>query len=57
MPGHTVEGGQSKVPGGYSEETFSLPRWTWIDRVRESLLASVVDYDLFTPVGHRCVGC
>jgi hypothetical protein len=29
MPGSVMEAGQAKVPGGYSEEVFGLPRWTW----------------------------
>jgi hypothetical protein len=29
-----------QVPGGYDEMVFGLPRWTWIDRVRESMIAS-----------------
>lgn len=48
MPGSVLEAGQSKVPGGYSEETFSLPRWTWIDRARESMLASPINNDVMT---------
>eukprot|EP00038_Savillea_parva_P010018 m.187380 g.187380 ORF g.187380 m.187380 type:complete len:1011 (+) comp17050_c0_seq1:40-3072(+) len=39
MPGSVISAGQSKVPGGYSEMTFSLPRWVWIDRTRERLMA------------------
>lgn len=38
MPGHWLEGGQSKVPGGYDEMTWSLPRWTWIHRQRERMI-------------------
>ena len=40
MPGSVMEAGEAKVPGGYSEMIFGLPRWTWIDRVRESMIAS-----------------
>ena len=38
MPGHHLEGGQSKTPGGYDEMTWSLPRWTWIHRQRERMI-------------------
>jgi hypothetical protein len=53
MPGSVMEAGEAKVPGGYSEEVFSLPRWTWIDRVRESVIASPLDRDLSTSIGRR----
>lgn len=53
MPGSVMEAGQAKVPGGYSEETFGLPRWTWIDRVRESMIASPLQRDRSTSVGQR----
>lgn len=39
MPGHWLEGGQAKVPGGYDEMTWSLPRWTWLHRQRERMIA------------------
>ena len=53
MPGSVVEGGQSKVPGGYSENIYSLDRWTWIDRARESVIASPFGRDFSTPIGGR----
>ena len=40
MPGFFLEGGQSKSPGGYSEITYSMPRWTWIHRSRYQMIAS-----------------
>jgi hypothetical protein len=39
MPGHFLEGGQAKLPGGYDEMTWSLPRWTWIHRQRERMIS------------------
>eukprot|EP00041_Stephanoeca_diplocostata_P008162 m.118197 g.118197 ORF g.118197 m.118197 type:complete len:483 (-) comp17200_c0_seq1:723-2171(-) len=39
MPGNFYEGGQSKAPGGYDEETYSLPRWQWIHRTRQRMIA------------------
>lgn len=39
MPGHLFEGGQAKVPGGYDEMTWSLPRWRWIARQRQRMIA------------------
>jgi hypothetical protein len=53
MPGSVMEAGQAKVPGGYSEMIFGLPRWTWIDRVRESMIASPFQRDRSTSVGQR----
>ena len=53
MPGSIMEAGEAKVPGGYSEMTFSLPRWTWIDMVRESIIAGANHRDFDTPIGSR----
>ena len=53
MPGSVVEAGQAKLPGGYDENIYSLPRWQWIDRTRESLIASPFSRDFTTPVGNR----
>jgi len=53
MPGSVMEAGEAKVPGGYSEMVFGLPRWTWIDRVRESMIASPYGRDSETSVGQR----
>ena len=53
MPGSVIEAGESKVPGGYSEMTFSLPRWTWIDRIRESIIASPYFRDYNVPINQR----
>ena len=44
-PGLIMEGGQAKVPGGYSELVFSLPRWVWIDSIRQSIIASDIGQD------------
>jgi hypothetical protein len=49
MPGHWLEGGQAKVPGGYDEMTWSLPRWTWIHRQRERMIADPQFRDLTEP--------
>ena len=49
MPGHWLEGGQSKVPGGYDEMTWSLPRWTWIHRQRERMIADPQQRDRTEP--------
>ena len=49
MPGHWLEGGQAKVPGGYDEMTWSLPRWTWLHRQRERIIADPQDRDRFEP--------
>ena len=48
-----MEAGEAKVPGGYSEMIFGLPRWTWIDRVRESMIASPFGRDGSVSVGQR----
>jgi hypothetical protein len=29
-----LEAGQAKVPGGYNEDVWSLPRWNWLDLQR-----------------------
>ena len=47
--GHVLEGGQSKVVGGYDEMTFSLPRWTWIHRTRERMIADPQGRDRGVP--------
>ena len=47
--GHVLEGGQSKVVGGYDEMTFSLPRWTWINRQRERMIADPQGRDRGVP--------
>jgi hypothetical protein len=49
MPGHWLEGGQSKVPGGYDEMTWSLPRWTWLHRQRERMIADPQERDRSEP--------
>jgi len=49
MPGHWLEGGQAKVPGGYDELTWSLPRWTWIHRQRERMIADPQQRDRTQP--------
>jgi len=49
MPGHWLEGGQSKVPGGYDEMTWSLPRWTWLARQRERMIADPQQRDRTEP--------
>jgi hypothetical protein len=49
MPGHWLEGGQAKVPGGYDEMTWSLPRWTWIHRQRERMIADPQQRDRTEP--------
>ena len=49
MPGHWLEGGQSKVPGGYDEMTWSLPRWTWIARQRERMINDPQQRDRYEP--------
>ena len=36
---------------------FGLPRWTWIDRVRESVIASPYDRDMSETIGQRCSFC
>ena len=54
MPGSVFEAGQAKVPGGYSEELYSLPRWTWIDATRASIIFdSAHGRDLAVPIGRR----
>ena len=40
MPVSFLEAGKSKQPGGYDEMTFSLPRWTWINRLRQQIVAN-----------------
>jgi len=47
MPGSSLEAGQSKQPGGYDEMTFSLPRWTWINRLRQQIIASEQHRDIY----------
>ena len=49
MPGHWLEGGQAKVPGGYDEMTWSLPRWTWLARQRERIMADPQQRDRTEP--------
>jgi hypothetical protein len=49
MPGHWLEGGQAKVPGGYDEMTWSLPRWTWLHRQRERMIRDPQQRDQFEP--------
>eukprot|EP00051_Salpingoeca_urceolata_P030026 m.758 g.758 ORF g.758 m.758 type:complete len:867 (-) comp306_c0_seq1:90-2690(-) len=50
MPGSFFEWGQSKDPGGYSEMTYSLPRWQWIDSQRQHMIADFhANNDLFRP--------
>ena len=49
MPGHWLEGGQAKVPGGYDEMTWSLPRWTWLARQRERIIADPQERDRYEP--------
>jgi hypothetical protein len=54
MPGSVFEAGQAKVPGSYSEELYSLPRWTWIDATRASIIFdSAHGRDLAVPIGRR----
>jgi len=36
-----LEAGQAKVPGGYNEQVWSLPRWHWIDLQRVLIIAGV----------------
>ena len=36
-----LEAGQAKVPGGYNEEVWSLPRWDWIDLQRVLIIQGV----------------
>ena len=49
MPGHWLEGGQAKYPGGYDEMDWSLPRWLWIHRQREYFLSDPNNRDQFVP--------
>jgi hypothetical protein len=37
-----LEAGQAKVPGGYNEYVWSLPRWHWIDLQRVLLIKGMV---------------
>jgi hypothetical protein len=53
MPGSVMEAGEAKVPGGYSEMTYSLPRWEWIDRTRMQIIASDNGIDYDTSIGNR----
>eukprot|EP00039_Didymoeca_costata_P032421 m.37766 g.37766 ORF g.37766 m.37766 type:complete len:774 (-) comp9349_c0_seq2:28-2349(-) len=53
MPGHFIDGGQSKVPGGYDEMTFSLPRWRWIHRQRQRMIADPQGRDQTMPNAMR----
>jgi hypothetical protein len=53
MPGSVMEAGEAKVPGGYSETTYSLPRWEWIDRTRQQIIASDKGSDYDTSIGRR----
>eukprot|EP00040_Diaphanoeca_grandis_P036541 m.233286 g.233286 ORF g.233286 m.233286 type:complete len:895 (+) comp33639_c0_seq1:188-2872(+) len=53
MPGSVIEAGEAKVPGGYSETTYSLPRWTWIDRTRQQVIADAFSRDYDTSIGQR----
>ena len=54
MPGSVMEAGEAKVPGGYSEMVFGLPRWTWIDKIRTSMIADLsYGRDTTTSVGQR----
>ena len=36
-----LEAGQAKVPGGYNEQVWSLPRWHWIDLQRVLIIRGV----------------
>ena len=36
-----LEAGQAKVPGGYNEQVWSLPRWHWIDLQRVLIISGV----------------
>eukprot|EP00040_Diaphanoeca_grandis_P013675 m.69130 g.69130 ORF g.69130 m.69130 type:complete len:822 (-) comp24054_c0_seq2:107-2572(-) len=36
-----LEAGQAKVPGGYNEDVWSLPRWHWIDLQRVLIIKGV----------------
>jgi hypothetical protein len=36
-----LEAGQAKVPGGYNEQVWSLPRWHWIDLQRVLIIKGV----------------
>lgn len=36
-----LEAGQAKVPGGYNEHVWSLPRWHWIDLQRVLIIAGI----------------
>jgi hypothetical protein len=38
-----LEAGQAKVPGGYNEQVWSLPRWDWIDLQRVLIIRGVND--------------
>ena len=53
MPGSWLEAGRSKVPGGCSEMAMSLPRWTWIHRVRERMIADPQYRDVTQPNAQR----
>jgi hypothetical protein len=39
-----LEAGQAKVPGGYNEDVWSLPRWNWIDLQRVLIIKGVNQY-------------
>ena len=53
MPGHHLEGGQAKLPGGYSELDSSIPRWTMVARMRERMIADPQLRDRLTPNAMR----
>ena len=53
MPGSVMEAGEAKVPGGYSEMAYSLPRWVWIDRTRQQIIASAEGRDQDCTIGQR----
>ena len=39
-----LEAGQAKVPGGYNEQVWSLPRWHWIDLQRVLIISGVDEF-------------
>jgi hypothetical protein len=48
-----LEAGQAKVPGGYNEQVWSLPRWHWIDLQRVLIIKdvnSLVNVQRYYPV-------
>lgn len=49
MPCHFLEGGQAKCPGGYDEMLWSQPRWVWLHRQRQRMIADPQNRDLFVP--------